>query len=269
MLAARITTAALLGTLFVGGTLWAPPWLVGTLVAVAGYIGALEWAALAGIASAAARHAYAALTLTIAVLLCFVPAAVDAHSAVFATATLWWVLAAAWIVSFERSERPAVRARLPLAACGWLAMPPALLAIWQLLAAAPYALLALFALVWSADILAFFAGRRWGRRRLAPHVSPGKTWAGLYGGLVGTTGLAALAAGVLRPGAWLPLVLLAFGTCVLAVVGDLLESLLKRLRGVKDSGTLLPGHGGVLDRVDSILAAAPAFTLGLIAMGYA
>ena len=140
-------------------------------------------------------------------------------------------------------------------------------AVVELQARSPWLVLAAMAIVWIADIAAYFAGRAFGRRKLAPSISPGKTWEGVYGALVAVA-LYALAlvpfarrAGYARrrlarsrsaPG-WCSRCVLA----ALSVVGDLFESLLKRQAGVKDSGTLLPGHGGVLDRIDALLAAMP------------
>jgi phosphatidate cytidylyltransferase len=122
------------------------------------------------------------------------------------------------------------------------------------------------ALVWMADIGAYFCGRRFGRRRLAPSVSPGKTWEGALGGLL-TSGIVAVAGG-----AWFQLPLQQFLVLCLAavafsIVGDLTESLLKRFAGMKDSGTLFPGHGGVMDRIDSVTGAAPVLLLGLTFLG--
>src|SRR6185436_8378757 len=121
-------------------------------------------------------------------------------------------------------------------------------------------------LVQVADIGAFFVGRRFGRRRLAPNVSPGKTWEGVIGGLV-ASGLVAIL-GSSRFG--LPLVqflLLCLAVVAFSIVGDLTESLLKRFAGLKDSGRLFPGHGGVMDRIDSITSAAPILYFGLLLMG--
>jgi phosphatidate cytidylyltransferase len=122
----------------------------------------------------------------------------------------------------------------------------------------------LFVLIWMADSGAFFAGRAWGERKLAPAVSPGKTWTGAAGALGG----AVICALVLDQLALLSLsiaslVLLCLLVTIASIGGDLFESLLKRQAGVKDSGTLLPGHGGALDRIDSLIAAAPVFTVGL------
>ncbi|MCG8434327.1 MAG: phosphatidate cytidylyltransferase, partial [Gammaproteobacteria bacterium] len=129
---------------------------------------------------------------------------------------------------------------------------------WQLL-------LFLLVLIWAADIGAYFAGKAWGKNKLAPNISPGKTWEGVFGGLA-----ASLAAALLA-NYWLGFPLLIILPLVvilvaLSVVGDLSESMLKRQAHIKDSGSLFPGHGGVLDRLDSLLATAPMFLLGLKVM---
>jgi phosphatidate cytidylyltransferase len=124
-------------------------------------------------------------------------------------------------------------------------------------------------MVWLADSGAYFAGRRWGRTRLAPVISPGKTWEGVLGGIV------ASAIAVLLAGYWysrslewtLTLVSVALLAVMFSIVGDLLESLMKRQAGIKDSGSIIPGHGGVLDRIDSLTAAAPMFLAGILWFG--
>jgi len=126
-------------------------------------------------------------------------------------------------------------------------------------------LLYLFSLVWIADIGAYFSGRKFGKHKLAPTISPGKTWEGLIGGLLANlvwiVGVYQLSSGW---GLGLPqFLLISLATSLISVVGDLFESILKREARVKDSGKLLPGHGGVLDRVDSVIAAAPVFVAGI------
>lgn len=131
-------------------------------------------------------------------------------------------------------------------------------------------ILLLLLIVWAADTGAYFAGKAFGKRKLAPNISPGKTRAGLAGGLV-TASLVALLASKLMPlGSIEPLklILLSFITALVSVGGDLMISLHKRTSGFKDSGAILPGHGGILDRMDSLLAAAPFFALGLLVIGF-
>jgi phosphatidate cytidylyltransferase len=139
-------------------------------------------------------------------------------------------------------------------------------AIVDLQARSPWLVLAAMAVVWVADIAAYFAGRRFGKRKLAPAISPGKTWEGVWGALVAVAayglviaslGPYASAWGTLGPAATFAFVAFLLLLAAISVVGDLFESLLKRQAGVKDSGALLPGHGGVLDRVDALLAAMP------------
>jgi phosphatidate cytidylyltransferase len=151
-------------------------------------------------------------------------------------------------------------------AAGWLIVVPA----WAALVVLHHShgaggVLALLVLVWVADIVAYVVGSRFGRRRLASRVSPGKSWEGLLAALV-AAGLVAVSTAVwvgIRPEQRMLYVALAATVAAISVLGDLTESLFKRVAGVKDSGSILPGHGGVLDRIDSLTAAAPAFAFGL------
>ena len=157
-----------------------------------------------------------------------------------------------------------------MALIGWLVLIATWMALVELQARSPALLLAFMAVVWIADTAAYFTGRRFGRRKLAPSISPGKTWEGVWGALSATGAYALLllalapSAGLREPRSiavaalWLALVLLL---TAMSIVGDLFESQLKRQRGVKDSGNLLPGHGGVLDRIDALLAAMPPAAL--------
>ena len=142
-------------------------------------------------------------------------------------------------------------------------------ALVELQARSPWLVLAAMAIVWIADTAAYFAGRAFGRRKLAPLVSPGKTWEGVFGGLAASVLLAALVLPLLGL-SWssLPaLALLTLATAAISVVGDLFESLMKRHSGVKDSGAIFPGHGGLMDRLDSLLAALPVFVVGKAWLG--
>jgi phosphatidate cytidylyltransferase len=146
---------------------------------------------------------------------------------------------------------------------GWLVVVPAWAAMLALRDRGPWWLLAALALSWVADIAAYFAGRAFGRHKLAPTVSPGKTWEGVVGAVIGVLVYAEIAVkvtGIDRPAgsAFIAVILLAVA---LSIVGDLFESLAKRQAGVKDSGRLLPGHGGILDRIDSQTSALPLLAL--------
>ena len=177
---------------------------------------------------------------------------------------LWWLVALGWILL---APRRATGWSASLA--GMLALVPAWLALARLRVDLPRGaewMLFAFVLVWMADIGGYFFGRRFGRTRLAPNVSPGKTWEGVLGGFVLST-VVAIAASF-----WFDLTLARFLVLCLAVVafsvvGDLTESLLKRYAGVKDSGAIFPGHGGVMDRIDSVTAAAPVLYFGLTTLG--
>lgn len=189
-----------------------------------------------------------------------------ASTAVLAAATLFWIAAVLpWL-----HRRWRLDGEWRLALTGWWVLVPAWFAT-VLLQVEPGRLLALMAVVWIADTSAYFTGRRFGRRKLAPEISPGKSWEGVVGALVGVTVYYA----VLR--AWRPDVLphlsflaglaLILVLTALSVIGDLFESWMKRVAGVKDSGTLLPGHGGILDRVDALTASLPLAALAVRVAG--
>jgi phosphatidate cytidylyltransferase len=160
--------------------------------------------------------------------------------------------------------------RITATVCGFLALVPAWVALAYLYLskpAGPEMVLYLLGLVWAADIGAFFAGRTFGRVKLAPRVSPSKTWEGVLGGLIFGAVVAALGAAWLKQPR-LGFICLSVAVVFVSIVGDLTESMFKRYAGVKDSGALFPGHGGVLDRIDSVTAAAPVFLLGAHALEY-
>jgi phosphatidate cytidylyltransferase len=133
----------------------------------------------------------------------------------------------------------------------------------------PKLVLMLLVMVWLADSGAYFAGRQWGRTKLAPVISPGKTWEGVYGGLLASLLFAAIAGGLYSQSIKWTLTFMAVSlvTVLFSVAGDLLESLMKRQSGIKDSGSIIPGHGGIFDRIDSLVAAAPVFLIGFLWLG--
>ena len=186
-----------------------------------------------------------------------------------AVALVWWCVALLWVIRFERGrDAAALDGVVMRGLAGWFIIVPAWAGLVYLLHArdehGPWAVLLVFLIVWAADIGAYFAGRRFGARRLAATTSPGKSVEGVAGGMAVVAALGAIA------GLWLGLpagLAVAFTVmCIVvaafSVLGDLMESLVKRRGGVKDSGNVLPGHGGILDRIDSLTAAVPAFAIG-------
>ncbi len=235
------------------------PWLLGVFAAIT-LRAAWEWAALCP-ALAGARRGWLLAVLVLALVgLYTLPASLTPP--VLAAALVWWAVAFGLVLRYP--ALPAWTGRpLPQAAVIVLALAGAWLALAHLADGRRPLLLLCLALVWAADSAAYVVGKFLGRRRLCPQVSPGKTVEGLAGGLVGAalTGLAAGALWRLDGVAIAALVALTTICAGVSVVGDLTESLFKRRAGVKDSSHLLPGHGGVLDRIDALIAAAPLFAL--------
>ncbi|MEA3193889.1 MAG: phosphatidate cytidylyltransferase [Betaproteobacteria bacterium] len=232
--------AALLAALF-----FLPrPWFaaVGVLIAaVAGF----EWARLCRITGAAA-WAYAG-----AMALAFVGLYNTAPRYAFAAACMFWIIVVPlWLWRGVQGRA--------LVVAGFVVVPPAALAFAIM---APLEVLLVLLLVWIADTAAYFVGRAWGRRKLAPAISPGKTWEGAIGGAAGVLVYAIILGTFIEGLFWVPYLLAAALLAVLSIVGDLFESAIKRQAAVKDSGTLLPGHGGVLDRIDSATAVLPVAAL--------
>ncbi len=261
----RIVTAVVLAVALLAVLLWLPAWATVAVATLLVLAGAWEWSAFARLAAQPALRA--AYVLLIALLLYGAfrfSASVQGRDLLLAVAVLWWLAALLWIALAP--QRVTVWAA---AAAGVLSLVPSWLALVRLRLVVPHGAqwtLFLLLLIWVADIGAFFCGRRFGRLRLAPEVSPGKTWEGVLGGTA-VSALVAVAGSVwfrIPLVVFLPLCLAAVG---FSIVGDLTESLLKRFAGIKDSGHVFPGHGGVMDRIDSLTGAAPVLLLGLTLMG--
>lgn len=263
MLRTRVITALILAPLVVCAIYLLPLWAYAVFFWLFGAAGAYEWSGLAGLSGRLSRSLYVGLLALLALATWQVP---QYWHWVLWLGAGFWLLAAAAVLAYPKRLRFVTRPLFSIPAglvVGWAAWM-ALVVIRDQPGGANWVLWMLI-LVWGADIGAYFAGRRFGRRKLAPRVSPGKTWEGLLGGLALSLSAALL---LLVPMgafslAWVPLVVLLVG---ISVFGDLFESVLKRTRGVKDSGALLPGHGGALDRIDSVVAVLPVFALVLAAM---
>ncbi len=262
----RIGTAVVLAAILIGIVLFLPPVATLVLLTVLVLAGAWEWSAFLRVSGYTVRCVYVAFVGMTMPLIWHATETLQGREIVLAAVLLWWLVALAWIVFAPQRAAP-----WSAALAGLLALVPAWLALvrlrFDLPRGAQWMLFALV-LVFSADTGAFFAGRRFGRLRLAPAVSPGKTWEGVLGGAA--AGVLVAVAGSRWFGVpmrcFVPLCLAAV---IFSIIGDLTESLLKRFAGVKDSGTLFPGHGGVMDRIDSVTGAAPVLLFGLTVLGVA
>lgn len=274
MLKTRIITAVVLGAIVAAALFGLPPlgWALFGAIAIAA--GAWEWAGLAR-CGGAGRSAFAvgigllgfavALASGTAGGLAHSPRLVIVHAAAL---LLWLTVVPAWL-----RKRPESPSRPLVLAVGGVMLLAAYLGLVQIRNLAPAVLVMVMAIVWISDSAAYFAGHHFGRHKLAPTVSPGKTWEGVFGAIVATTLYAVVLRALLpdpgglfpaaRAGGTLAWLVFVWAVTVFGIVGDLFESALKRGAGVKDSGTLLPGHGGVLDRIDALLPILPLAALAL------
>lgn len=268
----RVAAALVMAPVAIAAILLLPtPWMM--VVAAAVFLAGLwEWLDLADVDDSLAKWVLLIANLGVMVALVWASRSPEGGTLVLyqlasIVGIVWWALALLWITRYDFGSNHQSWSRALKLAAGTLAVVPAWCALTWLHVDGANGhrwLLTALATVWAADTGAYFAGRHLGRHKLAPRVSPNKTIEGLAGGVVAGT-LVAMAfatfAGARAPD--LPKVALVAAVAVLlSVVGDLYESLLKRHAGRKDSGSLIPGHGGVLDRIDAVLAALPVFALG-------
>jgi phosphatidate cytidylyltransferase len=269
MLKQRVITAIILFALFLAALFGLPVagWQV--LVLVVMWQGAVEWARLSGLNGRAAT-AYWALTLTLMAGILWYDNSVALeqqtllHLVWYAMAVLLWVLVVpAWLMLGWRPQN-----RWLMGLVGWVVLLPTGLAMLDLRAFSPWVLLFAMTLVMMADISAYFTGKRFGKNKLAPAISPGKTWEGVLGAMIGVTVYVIVvgwASGLYKHYPVFPGIIVAgWWWVALAVIGDLFESAVKRQAGVKDSGALLPGHGGLLDRIDALTSTLPFAGIALI-----
>ena len=278
MLKQRVITALIMAGLFVASIVYLPLPGLALLFGILIGLGAWEWSRMAGFLNPMVRAIYVLLVLAGLVAVYLYCHLGDAPSRemvqpFLGVACLWWSFALLWIKSYPDS---AIFWRNTAMRClvGFLILVPAWIAAVYLLSFPQGGMLVVIMVivVAAADIGAYFAGKRFGEHKLADQVSPAKTWEGFWGGVVACALLALLLFYLLPDHAahigLVSVVAVIITTGLASVVGDLTVSMVKRESGVKDSGSLLPGHGGVLDRLDSLSAAAPAYTLGLLLVGW-
>ena len=264
MLKERVLTAIALAAVLLGVMLGLPPVATVWLLTVLVLIGAWEWAGFFGQKTPATRAAFTvAVALALVACLYFYSSYPDFVFVVVTIAVVWWFIAFLWLC-LAPDRVTTVTAVL----AGFLSLVPCWLALVHVTFSTQSTRWVLFTLglVWAGDTGAFFVGRWLGRVPLAPRVSPKKTWEGAIGGIIASGAVAwASAKWVFHMEAW-PFVMTCVAIAALGIVGDLTESMLKRAAGLKDSGTIFPGHGGMLDRIDSVTAAAPALVFALIGL---
>ncbi|MDX1341880.1 MAG: phosphatidate cytidylyltransferase [Reinekea sp.] len=267
MLLQRVLTAAILAPLMLAGIFLLPDVGFRVFIGLIVALGAWEWANISGVKTQGGRVVVAVVSglLLLAIHLA-IPVASTLWSALILTTLIWWLIASVTVFLYPNkatwlsSVVLRIAVAVPVLGAFWMGL------VW--LKNQPQSVLLLtwlMLLVWGADIGAYFAGRLFGNRKLAPKVSPGKTWAGVYGGMLTSVLVSVVIAYFFLPDhglkGWAWLVILSSAVVAISVMGDLFESLLKRNRGIKDSSALLPGHGGILDRIDSLCAATPMFVL--------
>lgn len=268
MLKERIITALILLLLFLAALfmLSALGWAV--LITVIVLQASVEWSHLAKFSGKAAQ-AYWWLTLMMMCVMVWFDASTSApqqmvpHMMVYGLSLVLWLVVPVWMLVGWKIDLPPL-----MMLVGWALLIPTGLAMMDLRQYSPWLLLGIMVLVWVADSSAYFVGRKFGKNKLAPNISPGKTWEGVIGALFGVSIYVVLVwsfSGYHQYYAFIPNILLASWCWVgLAVLGDLFESAVKRQAGVKDSGSLLPGHGGLLDRIDALTSTLPLAAMAML-----
>lgn len=260
MLKTRVLTSLILAPSFLAALFLLPEPYWGLLMLAAILMGVWEWSDMAKF-PLRGRVAYLVFTALAGVTITFAHGPdlgyVQEYAlfwGMLAAALFWIMIAPGWLIT-----RFHLRNLVLMAIAGWLVLLPLWLSLLSLRRAGIWVLLGVIAAIWVADTAAYFIGKRFGRHKLAPQISPGKTWEGVFGAWAGVGLYGFTLCYVFGLDYWIILVL--WGLTVLSIIGDLLESLIKRQAGMKDSGTLLPGHGGMLDRIDGLTSSLPMAAL--------
>lgn len=270
MLKTRIVTAAILipiviSLIFFVNTIW-----FSVFFALFVAIGAWEWAVLSKL-NDKMKYSYVIISLLMLLAIYYLNNSF-LYKSIILTGVLYWLIAIGLVIFYQKQRNLLPRNPSILMLIGLLLLIPmwsSLVVLKSNAETGPVLIMLLMLLIWGADTAAYFAGKKWGKRKLANRVSPGKTWEGTMAGIV--AGIVIAVAYVIVSNNNLSDGLVLIGLSILTVIGsvfgDLMESIVKREAGQKDSGNILPGHGGVMDRIDSLTAASPIFVLGLVLAG--
>lgn len=265
MLKQRLITAAILIPITLAILFFSSPPVFCLITALLVLAAGWEWTSLMQLDYTGFKIGYLILMAVLMVMFLFIPTPL-----IFFASLLWWLFALVLVLTYPRGSGFWGKSVVIKGVMGALVLLPCWVAINYIRneANGTSILLFLFVLIWGADSAAYFAGKKWGKTKLSPTVSPGKSVQGLFAALLFAVVITLVVLFTEQPGLQIYIfsVLLALVTVLFSILGDLFESMLKRIVGVKDSSNILPGHGGILDRIDSLTAAAPIYALGSLVL---
>jgi len=270
MLKQRLLTAITLGPLLLWAFIALPDVYYASLLGVIVILAAKEWTVMARLENV--FHIPFLIAFLVSVYFCWwaLQHIAEFPRLILTISCTWWVVGFIVLSKYNRGQKQILFNPIMRVLLGFIILLPTFSALYMLRATYGAGLLVyLLFLIWFADSGAYFAGKRWGKHKLLPNVSPGKTWQGVAGAFVASIGFSLIFGFVsdsIADNQYAIFVLLSFITVIFSIQGDLIESMFKRQVNIKDSGQLLPGHGGMLDRIDSLTAAAPIFITGMLLM---
>lgn len=280
----RVITALIMAPLALAAVFFLPLQYFAIFIAAAFLIGAWEWSLFCGYSRKSSQAGFIGLiALSMALIYGLLPDTAywpvqqdQLSSTVLAIGVIWWLIAVLLVLSYPRSSQSWAKGHWRRALMGWLTLVPAWTALllirsvdfYQSSYTGAWLIFLLLGIVWAADIGGYFIGKPFGKRKLLPAVSPGKTLEGMLGGLLFVMLLVTAVSYYLGfPEETFTWYMAALVLTILSVFGDLSESMFKRVAGLKDSGTIIPGHGGILDRIDSLTATAPLYAVLVALLG--
>ena len=270
MLKYRLLTAFLMGPIILWGIFSLPEFWFSFAAVILVTIGAWEWAAFVGLTKSLERTLFVLFNVALYLAILYLQNSSINHAIIYSSVA-WWLISIPLLLTFPFKDNHFLRSNLTKGLVGVLLLLATLISMVLIRSNPNYGpefVLYIILMIWFADSGAYFAGRALGKNKLIPKVSPGKTWEGVIGALIVTIAASIIAIDILK----IPssdsvfFVLITFVTVVYSIVGDLSESMFKRMSDIKDSGHILPGHGGILDRIDSLMSALPIFFIGLLLM---